>query len=209
MRQSSGAWKKVTVRRLRATIGRRVQRAGWPDGREHLGSGRVAVSYTEAPNLLANPVCSGYAVVQRDDATAPDADLLRDHLVHLRVRSHCRFRNRGTESLSESGIKWVRGMAKRQRDRALCAPPALAWRLARRPRPPPRPPLRDRRRHSSARDAAWQGSALRDAAASPAVTKAAAIADGPRDRSRASPAVTTACVNSVIKAVVATDGPHG
>ena len=35
------------------------------------------------------------------------------------VRSQCRVRDRGTEYVSESGIKW---MTKRQRDRALCAP---------------------------------------------------------------------------------------
>jgi len=34
-------------------------------------------------------------------------------------RSHCRFRNRGTDFLSESGITRVSGSAKRQCDRAL------------------------------------------------------------------------------------------
>ena len=31
-----------------------------------------------------------------------------------RVRSHCRFRERGTESLSESGMKWTNGRASRR-----------------------------------------------------------------------------------------------
>ena len=39
------------------------------------------------------------------------------------VRSHGRFRNRGTDSLSESGMKWMCGGTQRQRDRAL-RPPA-------------------------------------------------------------------------------------
>jgi hypothetical protein len=38
------------------------------------------------------------------------------------VRSHCRFRNRGTLSVSRSGIKWRGGGTKRQRDRALDPP---------------------------------------------------------------------------------------
>ena len=33
-----------------------------------------------------------------------------------RVRSHCRFRNRGTKYVSESGMKWMRGNTKRQCD---------------------------------------------------------------------------------------------
>ena len=36
-----------------------------------LGSGRIVASETEAPNLLANLVRSGCAVVQNDDATEP------------------------------------------------------------------------------------------------------------------------------------------
>jgi serine/threonine protein kinase len=39
------------------------------------------------------------------------------------VRSHCRFRIRGTESLSKSGIKWVNCRTKRQCDRTLGVPP--------------------------------------------------------------------------------------
>jgi hypothetical protein len=39
-----------------------------------------------------------------------------------RVRSHCCFRNRGTEYISESGIKWMSGSTTRQCDRALSEP---------------------------------------------------------------------------------------
>jgi hypothetical protein len=39
-----------------------------------------------------------------------------------RVRSHCRFSNRGTEYVSESGMKWVSGSAKQECDRALSRP---------------------------------------------------------------------------------------
>jgi hypothetical protein len=46
-----------------------------------------------------------------------------------RVRSHRRFRNRGTEYVSESGIEWMSGGTKRQCDRALVGEPAS-------PRPP-------------------------------------------------------------------------
>jgi hypothetical protein len=35
-----------------------------------------------------------------------------------RVRSHCRFRNRSTEYVSEYGMKWMGGSTKRQCDRA-------------------------------------------------------------------------------------------
>ena len=42
-----------------------------------------------------------------------------------RVRSHCRFRNRGTEYVSGSCIKWIGGGAKRQCDRALRQPHEL------------------------------------------------------------------------------------
>ena len=36
-----------------------------------------------------------------------------------RVPLHCRFRNRGTEYVSDSGMKWMRGRTKRECDRAL------------------------------------------------------------------------------------------
>ena len=38
-----------------------------------------------------------------------------------RVRSHCRFRKRGAEHVSEYGMKWMSGSAERQCDRALAA----------------------------------------------------------------------------------------
>jgi hypothetical protein len=41
------------------------------------------------------------------------------------VRSHCRFRNTGTEYVSESGVRRMSGSTKRQCNRAL-APPARA-----------------------------------------------------------------------------------
>ena len=50
-----------------------------------------------------------------------------------RVRSHCRFRNRGTEYVSEFGIKWLSGGAKRQCDRALAEPHAARAGGQRRP----------------------------------------------------------------------------
>jgi hypothetical protein len=36
-----------------------------------------------------------------------------------RARSNCQFRNRGTDYISESGMKWMSGGARRQCDRAL------------------------------------------------------------------------------------------
>jgi hypothetical protein len=39
--------------------------------------------------------------------------------VEPRVRSHCRFRNRGTEYVGDSGITWMSASTKRQCDRAL------------------------------------------------------------------------------------------
>ena len=43
-----------------------------------------------------------------------------------RVRSHCRCRNRGTESLSDFGVKWMSGCTKRQCDRTLGRPRGCA-----------------------------------------------------------------------------------
>ena len=48
-----------------------------------------------------------------------------------RVRSHCRFRKRGTKYFSESGAKWINGRTKRQCDRARTAPPRMAPRTPR------------------------------------------------------------------------------
>ena len=39
-----------------------------------LGSGRIVALEKESPNVLANPACSGWAVVQRDNATEPYLD---------------------------------------------------------------------------------------------------------------------------------------
>jgi hypothetical protein len=48
-----------------------------------------------------------------------------------RVRSHWRFRNRGAEYVSGSGLKKMSGSAKRRCDRALRGPPAAAGRCGR------------------------------------------------------------------------------
>jgi hypothetical protein len=42
--------------------------------------------------------------------------------VRLGFRPHCCFRNRGTEYVGDSGMQWMSGGAKRQRDRALRSP---------------------------------------------------------------------------------------
>jgi hypothetical protein len=61
-------------------------------------------------------------------AEPPRPDLLPGHELLgaqrrlPRVRLHCRFRNRGPEYVSESGIKWMSGSTKRQCDRALRPP---------------------------------------------------------------------------------------
>jgi hypothetical protein len=39
-----------------------------------------------------------------------------------RVRSHCRLRNSGAESLSESGMRWMSGLVQSNNDRALLPP---------------------------------------------------------------------------------------
>ena len=46
-----------------------------------------------------------------------------------RGRSHCHFRNRGTDYVSDSGMKWMSSSTKRQCDRAR-RPPAASRRLA-------------------------------------------------------------------------------
>jgi hypothetical protein len=45
-----------------------------------------------------------------------------------RVRSHCRFRSRGTDCVSESGMKRMSGGAKRRCDRARSRPASRACR---------------------------------------------------------------------------------
>ena len=57
-----------------------------------------------------------------------------------RVRSHCRFRYRGTEYVSESGIKWMSGRTKPECGRALWPPRAA----------PLSPPTAGQRRPSQA-----------------------------------------------------------
>jgi hypothetical protein len=53
-------------------------------------------------------------------ATVPRSDVReRQQHVDLRVRSHCRVRNRCTEYDSDPGIKWMGGGTERQCDRAL------------------------------------------------------------------------------------------
>ena len=64
-----------------------------------------------------------------------------------RVRSHCRFRNRSPEYVSESGITWISGRTKRQCDRALRTP---AW-------CPRRPPSCSPSRAATARPPASPG----------------------------------------------------
>jgi hypothetical protein len=55
--------------------------------------------------------------LERGTAAAPAAAV--DGLRTGRVRSHCRFRKRGTACLRESGIKWMNSSAKRRCDRTL------------------------------------------------------------------------------------------
>ena len=68
----------------------------------------------------------------------------------LRVRSHCRFRNRGTEYVSEYGIKWMSGSTTRQRDGALRSPRSRTCPRCGR-RPAPAPPRRPRARRAARR----------------------------------------------------------
>jgi hypothetical protein len=58
---------------------------------------------------------------------------LRPQRLPGRVRSHCRFTNRGTEYVSYSGMKWMSGGTKQQCDRALL--PGLPGGRARARRP--------------------------------------------------------------------------
>jgi hypothetical protein len=54
-------------------------------------------------------------------ASGSDARLSRR--ARTRVRSHCRFRNRGTEYVRDFGIKWMSSSTKRRCDRALARTP--------------------------------------------------------------------------------------
>jgi hypothetical protein len=56
---------------------------------------------------------------RQDGALAHARVIERPGVLDLGFRSHCRFRNRGTEYVSTSGMKWMSGGTKRQCDRAL------------------------------------------------------------------------------------------
>ena len=68
----------------------------------------------ELENSEANPTDFRCTSPRATAAAAPPAP---------RVRSHCRFRNRGTDYVRESGMKWMNASTKRQCDRALPSPP--------------------------------------------------------------------------------------
>jgi hypothetical protein len=48
------------------------QRQRMPAGGRHLGFGRIVASEIEVPNILANLVLRGWAVVQSDNVAEPD-----------------------------------------------------------------------------------------------------------------------------------------
>jgi hypothetical protein len=80
---------------------------------------RESAEWPHRPRLYAPPAESAMTV-----------SISRNSIVTVRaaprVRSRYRFRNRGTESLCESGIKWISARTMRQRFRALAAPPRPA-----------------------------------------------------------------------------------
>jgi hypothetical protein len=94
----------------------------------HSGHRSTSPSTPPAPNPATTPAAAGSSRAARSG---------------VRVRSHCRFRNRGIEYVSESGVKWMSGSTKRQCDQTLpevpsgrppaarAAPPVAAG------RPPP------------------------------------------------------------------------
>ena len=78
---------------------------------------------------------------------APESETAAPRPAVPRVRSYCHFRNRYTEYVSYSGMKWMSGGAKRQCDRALAALSPGDWiRVAR-----PKSDSLSRRRSSSSR----------------------------------------------------------
>ena len=97
----------------------------------------VCMAYSECLptrlNPLAERTCFSQVPVPLRGAARPALDLrpeqprpraaeghaALDPLPAGRVRSHCRFRKRCTEYISESGIKWMSGCTKRQCDRTL------------------------------------------------------------------------------------------
>jgi hypothetical protein len=76
--------------------------------------------YDDGAQTKGGPTCSTSARSPSGSADAPRSAGAPG------VRSHGRLRNRGTEYASGSGVKWVRGGAKRRCDRALGAPRAAA-----------------------------------------------------------------------------------
>ena len=66
-------------------------------------------------------LCEAPPYVQHYDAALGKRGGLRANLVPPapRARSHCRFRNRGTDHLREYGVQWMNASKKRQCDRAL------------------------------------------------------------------------------------------
>ena len=72
--------------------------------------------------MPAPPTASLRLHHQREDLRRGERVATNQHGHGPRVRSHCRFRNRGTDCLGESGMPWMRGGAKRRRDRARCRP---------------------------------------------------------------------------------------
>jgi hypothetical protein len=93
-----------------------------PPGRGDQDGLRAGAARPDLPPLL---VRVGPAHHDRDlEARVVAADRLG--LAWHGVRSRCRFRNRGTEYVSESGMKWMGGGTKRQCDRALASPAICA-----------------------------------------------------------------------------------
>jgi hypothetical protein len=99
----------------------------------------ISVSYAVVPGRAAwRAARAPRAAPPRPPPRAPRAPRRR---ARPRVRSHCRFRNRGTEYARAPGMKRMSGAATRQCDRALAAPPppCTAWPPPA-PQPRPRPP---------------------------------------------------------------------
>jgi hypothetical protein len=80
-----------------------------------------------APRAAASPAPRRTPPRSRDVGRSPMPSRAggRSHSPALppagRVRSHCRFRKRGTDYLSKSGITWMSGVTTRQSDRTLTA----------------------------------------------------------------------------------------
>jgi hypothetical protein len=99
----SGEWANVVLTRAQQNDG--PSRRGLADQSNRPKSADL-MQDAESP-----PVDDGQPVITvRCDVLGTDGQVLR-------VRSHCRFRNRGAESLRESGMERTAGGAKRQRRR--------------------------------------------------------------------------------------------